>query len=111
MTVKSLDEAVGLWMIRCCGEDVDSEERVQFFPHRAGELGPSVHSDVGGDAKTSDPNAKESIAASGGLDVWERFPLSPPRKTIDNRKEVALASRLRERANQVEMERSKTTRR
>jgi len=60
----SLDEAIGLWMIRRSWVKVGAEQRRKVAPHFRDELAAAIRRDGGGRPEAGDPTMEESALAS-----------------------------------------------
>ena len=87
-SVKSLDEAVGFRVVRCCLEILDSPGAEKLLPNRGSELRSSVGCNRLGNAKHGDPPVQESVDYTLGGHVLYWYGRRPSSKTVYYREKV-----------------------
>ena len=107
--VLPLDHAVALGMVRGGELACDAQGLRELTPKIAGELPSAIRDNCVRGTKPGNPVTDKGAGTRLGRDVGQRNGLQPAGITIDDRKEVGLTFRFRERANKVQMKGRKTS--
>ena len=86
--MKSLNHAIGLWVVCCSPGAFRTEESHKFFPELGFKLASTVCDNCGGHTETSDPSPEESLSYGFSSDVGNGNSFRPASETVYTCEEV-----------------------